>query len=86
MFSRHAEWPKVADAVIKALLCHLAEFARRDHVSSHIGIRILQRGLLDSHRRTASHRRAHKERGQDKCIEQSQEYHRLSSSHRLAIL
>jgi hypothetical protein len=59
-------------------LRHLARRARRDHVSSYIGIRTLQRGLPDGHRRAAHHRRAHKERGKNKWIEQPPEHPRLS--------
>src|SRR4030095_11315079 len=60
------------------LLHHLAPLHSRGHGGSHIGIRILQRGLLDGHRRTANHRRAHKERGKNKWIEQPPEHPRLS--------
>ena len=38
----------------------------------------MQRGLLDGHRRTANHRRAHKGYRKAKCIEQPREHHRLS--------
>jgi hypothetical protein len=60
------------------LLCHLAEFASREHIGSHIGVGVFQRGLLYGHRRAASHHRARQECVKDKCREQPPEHRMLS--------